>query len=535
MNQLRLAQCLGTVSSPSYRRHHNENLINTLAHDKKTTFSYLKPDTSSHDSNTSSSPPIAHQAGVNCLTIDHNEGRHLISGGADSSIRLWDLEQPLLTPSPIYNPVTTLARGAPSSHTHALTSLSIYPFDPTPSTLISTSYDKTLKLTSITPSSLSVVHTFDLDFIPYTHALSPLPDSSPLIAVGTAHPAIRLLDLRSGLSTHSLSGPNGAIYTLSWSPRSSHVLCSGSTDGKVLFFDIRRANAAFASLDLDDAIGVVGETPSSGLGARPDHLHLDFNAVAHNGAVTSVQWTPSGDKIVTAGHDQRIRVWDAATGRNDLVHFGPRIRNERQGELKPLLSPAGMHGTGRESLFWPNDDGRCMIFQHHLREGHLLRILKTEGIRIAEVQAAKGSRSRGGGGGSGAGGRSGSGGGGGSNVARLTSGGRISALVWRVDAPVGEGVEMYTAHGDGRICAWTPKPRTSKADEEDDEEVEDDAKKPLASASASSFQTPLNTQDGENVDATTPAMDEAERRRKRKRDLIGDLVEGLTRRPMPFS
>ncbi|KAK5275529.1 hypothetical protein LTR40_012883, partial [Exophiala xenobiotica] len=275
-----------------------------------------------------------------------------------------------------------------------------------------------------------------------------------------------------------------------------------------LFFDIRRANAAFASLDLDDAIGVVGETPSSGLGARPDHLHLDFNAVAHNGAVTSVQWTPSGDKIVTAGHDQRIRVWDAATGRNDLVHFGPRIRNERQGDLKPLLSPAGMHDTGRESLFWPNDDGRGMIFQHHLREGHLLRILKTEGIRIAEVQAAKGSRSRGGGGGSGAGGRSGSGGGGGSNVARLTSGGRISALVWRVDAPVGEGVEMYTAHGDGRICAWTPKPRTSKAGEDDDEEVEDDAKKPPASTSASSFQTPLNTQDGENVDATTPAMDE---------------------------
>ncbi len=237
MNQLRLAQCLGTVSSPSFRRHHNENLINTLAHDKNTTFSYLKPDTSLHDANTSSSPSVAHQAGVNCLTIDHNEGRYLISGGADSSIRLWDLEQPLLSPSPIYTPATTLARGAPSSHTHALTSLSIYPFDPTPSTLISTSYDKTLKLTAITPSALSVVHTFDLDFIPYTHSLSPVPDSSPLIAVGTAHPAIRLLDLRSGLSTHSLSGPNGAIYTLSWSPRSSHILCSGSTDGKVLFFD----------------------------------------------------------------------------------------------------------------------------------------------------------------------------------------------------------------------------------------------------------------------------------------------------------
>ncbi len=90
---------------------------------------------------------------------------------------------------------------------------------------------------------------------------------------------------------------------------------------------------------------------------------------------------------------------------------------------------------------------------------------------------------------------------------------------------MGEGVEMYTAHGDGRICAWTPS--TSNEDEDEEVEVEVDAKKP------SSFQTPLKR--GQNVDATIAAMDEAERRRKRKRDLIGDLVEGLTRRPIPFS
>ncbi|KAI1621692.1 DNA excision repair protein ERCC-8 [Exophiala viscosa] len=509
MNQLHLARCLGTVSTPSFRRHHNESLIDSLAHDQNITFTYIRSEPDSSDDGTSQVPAIAHPAGVNCLAIDHTEGRYLLSGGADSTVRLWDLEERETQSHSsdssipkIHSPKASLTRGTPSSHTHALTSISIYPFDPTPSTLLTTSYDKTLKVTAITPTSLTPIHSFDLDFIPWTHALSPSPDSSPLIAVGTAHPAIRLLDLRSGLSTHSLSGPNGAINTLAWSPRQSHILASGSADGKVLFFDIRRANAAFASLDQDDAIGVIGEFPSTGLGARS--LHLDFSTLAHSGPVTSIQWTPAGDKLVTAGHDQRIRVWDAATGRNDLVHFGPRIRNERQGEIGPLISPVGTHAPGRESLFWPNDDGRGTIFQHHLREGHLLRILRTEGVKLAEVQAAK--RNRGGG-------RAGT-----SNVARLTSGGRINTMLWRVNALAGNAIEMYTAHGDGRICAWVPTSKGSE-DEKDD-----------GAGAETSEPTPQVA-----TTATDAPLDDSEIRRKRKRELIGDLVEGLTRRPMPFS
>ena len=34
----------------------------------------------------------AHRAGVNCVTIDKFEGRYMLSGGAESSIKLWDLE-----------------------------------------------------------------------------------------------------------------------------------------------------------------------------------------------------------------------------------------------------------------------------------------------------------------------------------------------------------------------------------------------------------------------------------------------------------
>jgi DNA excision repair protein ERCC-8 len=37
--------------------------------------------------------PIAHKAGTNCLEIDRFEGRLMLSGGADPTIHLWNLEQ----------------------------------------------------------------------------------------------------------------------------------------------------------------------------------------------------------------------------------------------------------------------------------------------------------------------------------------------------------------------------------------------------------------------------------------------------------
>jgi len=551
MNQLYLRQSLGTLSPETLRRHYHESLIDSLAHQKGISFSYAKQDGTSSTDATSYSGGIAHQAGVNCLAIDKNQGQYLFSGGADSTVRLWDLEDETASAQPrrrdghsssrprLYNPKATLSRSTPASHTHALTSISIYPFDPVPSTLLTTSYDKTLKVTSIAPSGLTPVHTFALDFTPYSHALSPLVDSQPLIAVGTAHPAIRLLDLRTGLSTHSMSGPNGAVYSVAWSPRASHVVASGSSDGRVLFFDIRRANAAFASLDLDDAVGVVGHD------ARAEHL--DFNAVAHNGPVTSVQWTPSGDKLVTAGHDQRIRVWDAATGRNDLVHFGPRIRNERPGELMPLISPLAAHLPGRESLFWPNDDPRGFIFQHHLREGHMLRVLRTEGVKLAQVQAtsavsAPGSSSssaprHGGGRGSSnnnAPNRSSS-----SSVvaSRVTGSGRINAMIWRVQAigGISAPVEMYTAHGDGRIGVWLPS--SAGVDEDEDEGQGARANSTMHGQPPRRWGVAAESGGGGEGgnQQTEDEEDEAERRRKRKRALIGDLVEGLAKRPMSFS
>lgn len=477
MNQILLGHRLGALSSPVLQRFQNETLLSSLEHDEQIRFAASRSIAQNLDQSTHA---YAHQAG--CTTLSTSGcGQFLASGGTDASVRLWSFHGPKINGCSI--PLASVTRGDPQAQKNSISSLSIYPFDPQPSSLFTTSHDKTFLLTQITPTALTPLHSFGLDFAPYCHAISPIPSPQPLVAVGTAHPAIRLLDLRSGHSTHSLPGHNGSVYSIAWSPRVEHVLVSGATDGRVLFFDIRRANAAFGSLDLDDAVGSVLASQRG-----PSQL-LNFGSVAHNGPVTSVQFTPYPDctRLVTTGHDQRIRVWDVSTARNELVHFGPRIRNDRQGQLAPLISPPGYASrSSREMLFWPNDDAKGDVYQHSIREGELVRVLKLAGMRRNEE--LKGS-------------------------ARLLGKGRTNQIVWRAGAG-GHGLEMLSAHGDGSIGLWRSM---SEEEDEDLNELgeEDTGPKPQPATLAN---------DSQNVDYAT-------NKKKRKREMLEGLVEGLTRMP----
>ena len=476
MNQILLGHRLGAIATPSLQRFQNERLLYSLEQDVSIRFAASR---GLAENRHPSGYVYAHQAGCTSLSTS-TCGCYLASAGADASIRFWNVGEH--TDGDIYTPLASLKRNDAQAQKNSVTSLSIYPFDPTPSTLLSTSFDKTFLLTQITPTSLAPLHSFPLEYAPYCHAISPIPSPQPLIAVGTAHPATLLLDLRSGNSTHSLPGHNGAVYTLAWSPRVEHVLVSGATDGRVLFFDVRRANAAFASLDLDDAVGI-------GAGNMKSQTQLlDFNASAHNGPVTSVQFTPYPytDNLVTCGHDQRIRVWNVTSGRNELVHFGPRIRNERQGQLTPLISPAGYATRpSRELLFWPNDDSKGEIHMYSLREGQLLGVLRMSGVKRTED--SKGS-------------------------AKVLGKGRINQIIWR-QADVCKGLEIMSAHGDGSIGIW-------KAWDEENgyQEFDDGQSNEIAGAEEA------------GVANVSKEIEDAENKRKRKREMLEGLVEGLTKK-----
>ena len=382
----------------------------------------------------------------------------MVSAGADASIRLWDLESRGAELDHVHRPVSSVTKASQEgTHTHAITSISMYPFDPVPSTILTTSHDGTLKLSALGPDIITPVHTFNLDCTPYSHSLSSHPGSTLLIAVGTSEKSVRLLDLRTGLSTHGLPGHTSSVLSVSWAPHQPHILASASADNRVIIFDIRRGghNSAIATLDMDDAMGMV---PSrSAAASHQSRPMFSRHARAHNGAVTGVRWTSNGSHLVTAGQDARIRVWDASTGANTLVHFGPRVRNSVSSHLAervPLLMPRGLMEPGHETLLWPNfsdKDDRGEIFMFEMREGAFIKRLKVPGL-MAVRQQLQGRSS-------------------------ALSAGRINALAWRGNGASGEGLEMFSAHGDGTIRTWVSREPEGEPDETEEVEQADRKRK----------------------------------------------------------
>ncbi|KAI1459150.1 WD40 repeat-like protein [Annulohypoxylon moriforme] len=414
----------------------------------------------------------AHQAGVNALALERFDSRILVSGGLDASIKLWDLEQ-CGNPSKAhtYTPAAKIPRSE-QTHKFGITHLSFYPFDS--AAFLSTSYDQTLKVWSTETASLSA--SFNLGYKAYTHAISPIA-SHLLVACGTQHPAVRLVDLRTGSNVQSLAGNSGAILATSWSPRHEHVLATGSVNGAVKIWDVRQAGGVIGMLDQEDSLGLY----YNGLLDASGKVRVRASAKAHAAPVNGLTWTDDGEYIISAGHDRRIRVWDAATGRNTLASFGPSIRNSQLAGVTMFTSPVGLTHPGKELLFWPNETEVLILDLH---DGHVVSKLRGTGPAMAGVQSTGG--------------------------AQRTIKNRISSIVWRGAGGGGgsSGVVMggsnmagaiYTAHLDGQIRTWTPRL------EGDDEEDEDDS------------------------------LDAASESKAKKRKALDDIFKGLVGRKITFT
>ncbi|KAM0669226.1 hypothetical protein ACQRIT_004191 [Beauveria bassiana] len=399
----------------------------------------------------------AHGAGVSALDVDKFDGRLMISGGADGSLKIWDLES---APSPhmlhTFRPTLTIARSTQDArnsgnrgHSHGITHLAFYPFDS--GAFLSSSFDKTLKLWSTPRAALSAE--FPLNATIYSHATSPVADHL-LVACATQHSNVRLVDLKSGAAVQALVAHGGPVLSTAWSPRHEHILASGHADGKVRIWDIRRAGGVVAQLDQEDSLGVVHRfTLAAANGADWSRQpHFRASSQAHDEAVNGIKWTDDGRYIVTAGLDRKIRVWDADTGANTLASFGSLIQNQHPKTANMLLSPSGLCST-EDFLVWANDQEMLVL---NMRDGTVITRLRSPGVtnpvgpRSAEI------------------GRN-----------------RITTMAWRgaggsgcrALGPVMGGAQslgtIYSAHLDGHIRTWMvtiPGPD----DVEDIEELDED-------------------------------------------------------------
>ena len=153
------------------------------------------------------------------------------------------------------------------------------------------------------------------------------------------------------------------------------------------------------------------------------------------GAVNGITWTDDGKYLVTSGTDERMRVWDTATGANTLANFGPTIRNGQNTALQPLLAPSHLSPVGSETIYFPNPQE---ILNFDLHAGTLQRRLRIVG-QAAPTGPAPSMR----------------------NLKN-----RTTSLAWRAF-----NVEFYSAHSDGSIRCWRPKTWEDELIEQEEKEA----------------------------------------------------------------
>lgn len=421
MNSYLLNRQLGSVGPRVLTDAQNERLLQSLQQDS-TVFT------------TRAGGATAHTTGVSSVCVDRFEGRYLLSGGADSSIAIWDLEQAKSSDKPDLMPLSFTANTSITASL-GITHLSFYPFDSL--AFLSSGYDQTLKLFS--SETLQTSAKFDLGSTVFSHSCSTVADHV-LVACATQHPTVRLVDLQTGASAHALAGHSGAVMTVAWHPRNGNILASGSTDGCIRLWDIRRSANSLGVLDLEDSIGVAGYD-GAGTGARRRE-----RGRAHTGSVNGITWSDDGSCLVSIGTDERMRVWDMTTGANTLANFGPSVKNARSTTLLPLIAPDHLSGSTSRTVFFPNPRE---ILSFDLYTGNPIQRLRPN-ASSREKQLDTGSTH---------------------NIKSYTT-----SMAWRAHH-----IQMFSAHTDGTIRSWSPRTWEDEvADEEENDlsgRTEDQASK----------------------------------------------------------
>ncbi|KAM8866741.1 DNA excision repair protein ERCC-8 [Synchiropus picturatus] len=291
-----------------------------------------------------------HGNGINTIDIETIEGKYMLSGGADGVIVIYDLENYSGKPNYTCKSICTVGRSNRHVHKFSVETVQWYPYDT--GMFVSSSFDKTMKVWDT--ETLKPAEVFDLGGNIYSHHLSPIARKHSLIAVGTKSPKVQLCDLKSGARIHVLQGHRAEVLSVRWSPRYEYILASASADSKVKVWDVRRASGSLLTLDQHN--GEKSKASSEAVGT------------AHNGRANGLCFTEDGLFLLTTGTDDRMRLWNSATGENTLVNYG-KVSNESRKKLQISVS----RGCSPEFVFVPCGSSVAL---YDLHSGELVTSLR---------------------------------------------------------------------------------------------------------------------------------------------------------------
>jgi len=194
------------------------------------------------------------------------DGRHIISGSADLSVRIWDSKTGATFGKPL------------EGHSNAVMSVT---YSPDGRHIASGSDDRTIQIWDTETGSADGNplngHTKAVQSVTYS------PDGRHIVS-GSLDMTIRIWDAATGVAVGGpLKGHVVEVWSVACSPDSRHII-SGFRDSIITKWDAVTGDAVRKPLE------------------------------AHRHSVSSIAYSPDGCHIISGSYDVTIRIWDTATG-----------------------------------------------------------------------------------------------------------------------------------------------------------------------------------------------------------------------------
>jgi WD40 repeat protein len=240
------------------------------------------------------------------------DGRRVVSGSLDRTIRVWDARS---------GAGLTILQG----HEEGVLSVS---YSPDGSRIVSGSADRTIRVWDAeSGGELAVLrgHECGINQVCFS------PDGRRIVS-GSADKTVRVWDVHTAAELAVLRGHEDSVKSVSYSPDGSRIV-SGSLDKTIRIWDTQRWIEVAVLRGHEDKVESVSYSPDSRqiVSGSLDHTVRVWDAQSgaelhvlrnHDFWVTSVSYSPDGQRIVSGSVDNTVRVWDAQKGAELFVLRG---------------------------------------------------------------------------------------------------------------------------------------------------------------------------------------------------------------------